>query len=208
MKPSILACVLATLLGGCLLLGCSQSDPASAELSSSQATTTSVSDAGSGTDSKRVPVDDPCVLLSDDEVSKAFPGAASGKRNRSLDGHGILTCMWDTPTDRFVVQVFEAKSGSVEDELRSRMSGSIDATVAGAGSEVRYEKIGGIGDDAMLVLEKADAKSGILADTAVMVTKRGDRRAVLFTGRSLAAADRKSALKKFETLGRHVAERL
>ena len=116
--------------------------------------------------------------------------------------------MWDTPTDRFVVQVFDAKSGSVEDELRSRMSGSIDPTMAGAGSQVRYETISGIGDEAMLVLEKADPKSGILADTAVMVTQRGDRRAVLFTGSSLAAGDRAAALKTFETLGRHVAERL
>jgi hypothetical protein len=147
-------------------------------------------------------------LLVDAEVSRAFPGAASGKRNRSLDGNGILTCMWDTPTDRFVVQVFDAKSGSVEGELRSRMSGSIDPTMASAGGRVRYERIGGIGDEAMLVLEKADPKVGILADTAVMVTQRGGRRAVLFTGSSLAAGDRASALETLETLGRHVAERL
>lgn len=155
-----------------------------------------------------VRTDDPCALLIDDEVSKAFPGAASGKRNRTLDSHGILTCMWDTPTDRFVVQVFDAKSGSVEEELRGRMSGSIDPTMAGADSHVRYETIGGIGDAAALVLEKADPKSGILADTAVMVTQRGDRRAVLFTGSSLAADDRAAAIKTLETLGKHVAERL
>jgi hypothetical protein len=205
MKPLIRACVLATLLGDCLLLGCSQSDPASVE---SQAATMPASDAESRTDAVSVPTADPCALLIDDEISTAFPGAASGKRNRSLDGHGILTCMWDTPTDRFVVQVFDAKSGSVEEELRSRMAGSIDPTMAGAGSQVRYETIGGIGDEARLVLEKADLKGGILADTAVMVTQRGDRRAVLFTGSSLAAGDRASALKTFETLGRHVAERL
>jgi hypothetical protein len=188
--------VLATLLGDCLLLGCSQSDPASSP--SSRAASAAAP----------VPTDDPCALLIDDEVSKAFPGAASGKRNRSLDGHGILTCMWDTPTDRFVVQVFDARSGSVEEELRGRMSGSIDAAMAGAGSQVRYETIGGIGDEAMLVLEKADVKNGILADTAVMVTQRGDRRAVLFTGSSLAAGDRAASIKTLETLGRHVAERL
>jgi hypothetical protein len=206
MTPLIRACVFATLLGGGLLLGCSGSDPAS--VSSSHAATTPASDAASPANTAKVPVDDPCALLADDEVSKAFPGAASGKRNRSLDGHGILTCMWDTPTDRFVVQVFAAASGSVEDELRSRMSGSIDPAMAGAGSQVRYETIGGIGDAAMMVLEKADSKGGILADTAVMVTQRGDRRAVLFTGSSLAAGDRASARKTLETLGRHVADRL
>jgi hypothetical protein len=78
----------------------------------------------------------------------------------------------------------------------------------GAGNKVRYETIDGIGDGAMLVLEKADPKAGILADTAVMVTQRGERRAVLFTGSSLAAGDRASARKTLETLGRHVANRL
>lgn len=190
MKPSIRACVLATLLADCLLLGCTQSDPASVP------------------SSHTAPTDDPCALLIDDEVGKAFPGAASGKRNRSLDGHGILTCMWETPTDRFVVQVFDAKSGSVEEELRSRMSGSIDPTTAGAGSHIRYETIDGIGDEAALVLEKADPESGILADTAVIVTQRGHRRAVLFTGSSLAAGDRAAGINTLETLARHVAERL
>lgn len=208
MKFLIRPCVLATLLGGCLLSGCSQSDVPPGRSSSSQATTAPASNAESGTDAVKVPANDPCALLLDDEVSKAFPGAAPGKRNRGLDGHGILTCMWDTPTDRFVVQVFEAKSGSVADELRSRMSGSIDPTMVGAGSQVHYQTIGGIGDEAMLVLEKADPKNGILADTAVMVTQRGDRRAVLFTGSSLAAEERASALETFETLGRHVAQRL
>lgn len=197
MKFLIRPCVVATLLGGCLLFGCSQSDVTSGRSSSE-----------SLTDAVKAPTNDPCALLLDAEVSKAFPGAAAGKRNRGLDGHGILTCMWDTPTDRFVLQVFEAKSGSVADELRSRMSGSIDPTTVGAGSQVHYETIGGIGDEAMLVLEKADPKNGILADTAVMVTQRGDRRAVLFTGSSLAAGDRASALETFETLGRHVAQRL
>jgi hypothetical protein len=206
MNASIRACLLATLLGACLLLGCVQSDPASAP--PSQAATTLASNAESRSDTVRVRADDPCALLIDDEVSKAFPGAASGKRNRSLDGHGILTCMWDTPTDRFVVQVFDAKSGSVEEELRGRMSGSIDPSLAGAGNQVRYETISGIGDEAALVLEKADPQSGILADTAVLVTQRGGRRAVLFTGSSLAAGDRAAAIKTLETLGRHVAERL
>jgi len=187
MKSLVRACALATLLGGCLLVGCSKEDPRS---------------------TVRVATDDPCSLLSDDEVSKVFPGSAAGKRNHSLEGHGILTCAWETPTDRFVVQVFAARSGSVEDELRSRISGSIDPTIAGVGSRVRYEKIGGIGDDAMLALEKADPNGGILADTAVLVTQRGDRRAVLFTGSSLAGRERASALEAFETLGRQVAERL
>jgi hypothetical protein len=194
MKSVIRAPLGVALLGGCLLAACTPGDPAS--------------DAVSGNAAVKAPTGDPCALLIDDEVSKAFPGAASGQRNHSLDAHGILTCTWETPTDRFVVQVFDAKSGTVADELRGRMSGSIDPTMAGANGRVRYETVDGIGDDAMLVLEKADPKGGILADTAVLVTQRGVRRAVLFTGSSLAGADRASARATFETLGRHVADRL
>lgn len=198
MRHLIRVCVWAPLIAGCLLLGCSQGVPA----------VPSSSDAEPRSEAAKVASDDPCALLNDDEVSKVFPGSASGKRNRSLDSHGIFTCAWETPTDRFVVQVFDAKSGSVEDELRSRISGSIDPTKAGAASRVRYEKIGGVGDDAMLALENANPEGGILADTAVMVTQRGGRRAVLFTGSSLAGRERAAALSALETLGRQVAGRL
>jgi hypothetical protein len=207
MRGLIRACVFATLLSNSLFFfGCSQGDPASVEPPSARGARLPVSSADAR--KANVPTGDPCALLIDDEVNKVFPGAAPGKRNRSLDGHGILTCTWDTPTDRFVVQVFDAKSGSVEDELRSRISGSIDPTMARAVSEVRYETISGVGDEAMLALEKADSKRGILADTAVLVTQRGKRRAVLFTGSSLAASDRASALKALETLGKQLAARL
>jgi hypothetical protein len=205
MRSWIRTCASATLFGNYLfLLGCSRGDPPSVEPASAQ----SSSSVESRTSKINVVTDDPCALLIDDEVNAVFPGAASGKRNHSLDGHGILTCTWETPTDRFVVQVFDSKSGSVEDELRSRMSGSIDPTMAGGASEVRYQPISGIGDEAMLVLEKADLQRGILADTAVLVTQRGDRRAVLFTGSSLAGGDRASALQALEMLGKQLAERL
>lgn len=204
-RPATLA-VLTTLLTGCLC-ACSQSDPSASGSSSSQAATSAVLDAESPAETP-TPTDDPCGLLTDAEVRKAFPGATAGKREHGLDEHGIQTCLWDTPTDRFVVQTFEAKSGSVEDELRSRMLGSVDPLMAGAADQVRYETIDGIGDQTMLVIEKADPQRGILADTAVLVTQRRGRKAVLFTGGSLAGGDRASALEVLETLGRSTAKRL
>lgn len=208
MTPLIRPCALAALLASCLLCGCSRSDPAAIGSSSAQATTTLAPDADSPTGTSTAPTDDPCALLTDAEVSEVFPGAASGKRNHSLDGNGILTCVWDTPTDRFVVQVLAAKSGSIEDELRGRVQGSVDPLMAGAADRVRYETMTGLGDAAMSVVERADPPRGILADTVVLVTQRAERRAVLFTGNSLASGDRASALKALETLGRHVVGRL
>jgi hypothetical protein len=115
--------VFAGLLGSCLFIACTRSysvaAPSAAPASSS----------AFRSDSARVTTEDPCGVLDDDEVSKVFPGAASGKRDSSLEAHGILVCAWDTPTDRFVVQVFDTDSGSVEDELRSRMSASIDKRI-------------------------------------------------------------------------------
>ena len=165
-------------------------------------------DAESPAEAPTKQTDDPCSLLTDAEVREAFPGASSGKRQHDLDEHGIRTCLWDTPTDRFVVQTFLAKSGSVEDELRSRMMGSIDPLMAGAADQVRYETIAGVGDQTMLVVEKADPQRGILADTAVLVTQHANRKAVLFTGHSLAGGDRASAIRTLEALGRNVAKRL
>jgi hypothetical protein len=191
---------LVVLVGSCLLFGCSQRDP-----SVRTAHIASTASVESRNAELNVATNDACSLLSDDDVSKAFPGAASGKSDRSLESHGIHTCTWETPTDHFVLQISDTQSGSLEDELRSRMSGSIDPRMPGAGNQVRYETIRGIGDDAMLVLEKTDHKNGILADAAVMVTQRGHRRAVLFTGSSLAAGDRAAARKTLETLGRQVA---
>jgi hypothetical protein len=211
MKTSIRPATLAVptlLLAGSLLCACSQSDPPASGSPSSEAATIAMLDAQPPAETPTMPIGDPCALLTDLEVRKAFPGAAAGKREHGLDVHGIRTCLWDTPTDRFVVQTFEAKSGSVEDELRSRMLGSVDPLMAGAADHVRYETIAGVGDQTMLVVEKADPQRGILADTAVLVTQRDGRRAVLFTGSSLAGGDRASALVALETLGRSAAERL
>ena len=198
---------LSMLLASCLLSGCLQDDPSPAT-SSTQAETTPAPVVESPVDAATVPTDDPCKLLTDAEVRKAFPGTASGKREHGLDEHGIMTCLWDTPSDRFVVQTFKSGSGSVEEELRSRLLGSVDPSMPGAADRVRYETIAGVGDQAMLVVEKADPQRGILADTAVLVTQRAGRKAVLFSGHSLTSGDRAAALKTLETLGRSVAKRL
>lgn len=185
MNSSFLVC--ATLVCGVWLVGCSQQETAvSAEAAS--------------------PTDDPCALITDGDVRQQFAGAASGKRDSRLDKYGIATCTWSSTANTFIVQLFKAK-GSAEDELRSRMSGNIDPLKPGAGAQVRYETIGGVGDEAMLAVEKASAPDGILADSAVLVARRGERMAVLFTS-ALIENERAPTAKALEALALGAARRL
>jgi PBP1b-binding outer membrane lipoprotein LpoB len=185
MNSSNLVCT--TLVCSVWLVGCSQQETAvSAEAAS--------------------PTDDPCALITDGDVRQQFPGAASGKRDSRLDQYGIASCTWNSPTNTFIVQLFKAK-GSAEDELRSRISGNVDPVKPGAGAKIRYETIGGVGDEAKLAVEKADAQEGILADSAVLVARRGERMAVLFTS-ALVEGERASTAKALEALAQRAARRL
>ena len=152
------------------------------------------------------PVDDPCALVTDSEVRAIFPDARSGKRDHRLDQYKIASCMWDAPTGTLIAQIFEAK-GLVIDELRNRVSASVDPIKPGAGKDIRYEKVEGVGDDTMLAAEKADDAQGILADTAVIVTKHGTRLGVLFSN-ALVNGDRAATVKALQSLGRSAASRL
>ena len=152
------------------------------------------------------PTSDPCALVTDREVRQAFADAKPGKRDGRLDKYDIATCTWDTPANTFVAQIFKAK-GSVEDELRSRASGVIDPVKPGAGKDVRYDKLPGVGEDTMITAEKGDAAQGLFNDVVVLVTKRGDHMAVLFA-HSLIDDDRAKTIAAMEALGRSAAGRL
>lgn len=186
---------LITLLGGCALAACSPQDAATAAAPAAPISADTAA-----------PTDDPCALVTDTEVRKVLGDSAAGKRDHKLDKYGIATCTWDASHNTFVVQIFKAK-GSVAEELRSRMSGSVDPLKPGAADRVKYETLAGVGDETMLVAEKANAEQGVLADTAVLVTRRGERMAVLFTN-PLVKGDRAASMKALETLGRSAAPRL
>jgi hypothetical protein len=198
MNSSLRPAVFASLLCGCLLSACAPQNPASSTTAATNDTTTTPAESTG-------PTDDPCALTTDAEVRKAFPDAKSGVRDHSLDKYEIATCTWDSSTNTFVVQIFKAK-GSAHDEVRSRMSGSLDPIKPGAGANIKYDPIAGLGDEATVVAEKADEPQGIFADTAVLAIRRGDRMAVLFS-RSLIE-DRATTVKALEALGRSAAPRL
>lgn len=198
----LIRCILLpALFGGCSLIGCTPGDSAPTGTTPTDNSDAQAADAASA-------ADDPCHLLTDAEVRQVFSGVASGKRDHNVDKYGILSCVWETPNDRFIVQAFAAKPGAVADELRSRVQGSIDPMRAGAIDHIRFQSITGVGDQAMMVVERANPELGIHADMALLATQRGDRIAVLFTGTSLASGDRASALRALETLGSGIARPL
>jgi hypothetical protein len=180
------------------LAACSRDDAVAADAGRPASASTTASTTG--------PTEDPCALTTDSDVRRSFAGAKAGKRDHSLDKYDIATCTWDTPTNMVVVQIFTAK-GTVEDELRSRASGAIDPVKPGAGKNIRYEKLAGVGEDTMVAAEQGDAAQGLFNDIAVLVTRRDDRMAVLFA-RSLIDGDRPATLKALQELGGKAAGRL
>ncbi|HEY6124939.1 MAG TPA: hypothetical protein VIV63_09815 [Steroidobacteraceae bacterium] len=189
MKTSPVRPVLTAVWCGICLAACSKPEAASSPTATTQG-----------------PTSDPCALTSDNEVRKVFADAKAGVRDHSLDKYDIATCTWDTPANTFVVQLFTAH-GSAEDEVRSRISGSVDPVKPGAGANIRYDSLAGIGDSAVVAAEKADDQQGILADAAVLGIRRGERMVVLFS-RSLIDGDRAATVKGLEALGRDAATRL
>lgn len=193
--------LLPALFGACCLIGCTPGDSVPTGTTPTDHSDAQTVDAASA-------ADDPCNLLTDAEVRQVFSGAASGKRDHSVDKYGILSCVWEAPIDRLIVQAFDAKPDTLAGELRSRVQGFVDPMMAGAADRIRYETIAGVGDQAIAVVEKADPEHGILADMAQLVTRRGERGVILFTGASLANGDRASALSELEKLGRSAVKRL
>ncbi len=163
--------------------------------------------AASSSAAVKLPKGDPCKVLTDADVRKVFPDAKSGQRERRNEQYGMTACQWDYPGGRFGVQISIEKPGTVRDEIRGISIGIVDPLKPGAGSNVRYETIKGVGDEAMAFVEPADAKRGILSDSACLITQRGDQQVMLMSD-SLAKRDRAEALKKLEELGRAAVGRL
>ena len=153
------------------------------------------------------PAVDPCRLLTDSEIRKAFPDAKAGKVDHSLEEHGIISCLWDHPGGRFAAQVYNGEQGTIENEIRGMSLMFLDPLKPGAGQNVRYETIKDVGDQARAIVETADEKKGFLTDSAVLVTQRKGLQLVLMSTQ-LAQRDRSSALKVLEDLGRAAARRL
>lgn len=150
--------------------------------------------------------DDPCALVSKGQVRDAFAGAESGKRDHSMDQYGMASCTWELPTNTLAVQIFKSTNTAGE-ELRGRMLGFLDPLQPGLRETIQYDTVSGLGDEAVAVAVKADPAQGILADSAMLGIRKGDRMVVLFT-RTLVDGDVTATGKALEALGRNAAARL
>ena len=159
------------------------------------------------TKNSSAPAVDPCKLLTDAEVRKAFPDAKAGKVDHSLEEHGIISCLWDHPGGRFAVQVYRGTQGTIENEIRGMSLMFLDPLKPGAEQNVRYEIVKEVGDEARAIVETADEKKGFLTDSAILVAQRKSLQLTLMSTQ-LAKRDRSGALKVLEDLGRAAAKRL
>jgi hypothetical protein len=195
MTARIHRALIATLACGLWLTACSENDANAAAGAKATSTPEVVGTPG-----------DPCAILTNSEVRKAFADAKAGKRDHSLDKYEIATCGWDTPTNIVVAQLFKAE-GSAEDEVRSRALGVIDPLKQHAGDKFRYEKVAGAGDESTVIAESGDQANGIFNDIAVIAVRKGEQMVVIFN-HSLIDGDRDATLKALTALGKSAAARL
>lgn len=155
-----------------------------------------------------LPKGDPCRLLTDGEVRKFYPKASAGQRERTREKYGIVACVWDHPVGKLVAQVtLGAKPGSSMEEAQGIAIGFLDPLKPASRKAVRYEKVVGVGDEAVGVVERSDEKQGVLNDAAYLYTQRGDQQ-LLIIAVDLARGDRSAALKTLQEIGRIAAGRL
>lgn len=155
-----------------------------------------------------LPKVDPCTLLTHAEARQHFPKAKAAERERTREKYGITACLWDHPAGRLVIQLtLGAKPGSSNEEAQGLAIGFVDPLKRGADREIRYERIDGVGAEAVAVVEKSDKARGILSDAAYLYTQRGDVQ-LLVAAVDLARGDRTAALKTLRELGKLAAGRL
>jgi hypothetical protein len=151
---------------------------------------------------------DPCALLSAAEVQQAFPGSKPGRLDRALEKKDILRCEWVLPVGRLVlISGGDDASDTPVDEAKTMMMAFVDPLRADAERHARIEKLPGVGDEAVAIVEREDKAKGITQNGALLVVKRGKRQIVVIAN-NLVRPDRAEALKVLSELGKAIAKRL
>lgn len=145
-----------------------------------------------------------CKLLTQSEVAAVFPDAEAGVVT-TIRVEGATACIWNTPTGRLALQSWPAQD-SVADELKGAVYPSLDLSKPTDGL-IRYETVTGVGDEALAAVARKDEARGIVSDTAILVSRRGDR-ILLFIGNDLAQRNHDQALAALQSLGHSAAARL
>ena len=148
----------------------------------------------------------PCALLTTDEVRKVFADAKPGVADHANDKYGIFSCVWTQPSGRLQIITGEEEQTPAE-EARTWVDAFADPLKSGAIKHVRFEKVPGVGDAAVAVVETVDQAKGFMRDGAYIVVRRGKQQVAILSP-DLAERGRPAAIAALTELGRAVANRL
>lgn len=156
------------------------------------------------------PYGDPCKLLTDGEVRSVFPDAKPGVRDRRLEqaGGDIASCVWATARGGFTVSLTPSKE-PVAQEIREWSLLMVDpmGDKPGLGNKIRYEKVQGVGEGALAVMEAPAAITASSPGIAFLFARRGDYGLVL-ASQELPVRERSEALAALTKLGRAAMARM
>lgn len=149
----------------------------------------------------------PCSLLTVSEISSVVAGAKPALRDETREKYGISACEWKTARGRVGLETYKSDPNAVENEIRGLAEGFVDPLRPGVKNNIRIEKVDGVGEKAMAIVETEDKKRGILTTVAMLVTQRGDT-IVIVGSDELARMDRTKALAGLQKLGAAAVKRL
>jgi hypothetical protein len=149
----------------------------------------------------------PCRLLALADVQQVFAGAKPATLNRTMEKYGLLTCIWDHAGGRLSIIEGDDAEESVMEEARGWTLTFLDPLKPQAEKQVRYDRLPGVGDEAVAIVERTDATKGFINDGAILVVRRGKKHASVLST-ELGRRERAEALKAFTLLGKAVAARL
>ena len=148
----------------------------------------------------------PCSLLTTDEVRRVFPDTKAGEPDRRNEKAGVFSCVWSHQGGILQIITGEEEQTPAE-EARSWVDAFADPLNQGAAGRVRFEKIAGVGDSAVAVVEAADKAKGFMQGGAYIVVRRGKQQITIMAP-GLAKRERPAALTTLTELGRAAAARL
>ncbi len=150
---------------------------------------------------------DACHLLTNAEISAAFPGAKPGLAESARAKYGILGCEWSTPQGRVAAQFWKNESPTTaRAEVEGMMLGALDPLKRSAGKAVRYESLSGVGESAVVGIAKRDEAAGVLNDIAVVGVIAGGRTITIFAPQ-LTQGDPAKAVAVLSSLAKSAAKR-
>jgi hypothetical protein len=148
----------------------------------------------------------PCSLLTTEDVRRVFPDTKAGEPDRRNEKAGIFSCVWSHQGGILQIVTGEEEQTPAE-EARSWVDAFADPLNQSAAGRVRFEKVAGVGDGAIAVVESADKAKGFIQGGAYIVVRRGKQQFTILAP-GLAQRERSAALATLTELGRAAAARL